>query len=97
MESLDEIDAINHKRSVIERKLDELRGELRELEVEYARAEAGASLPTEPGWYITADDTPARLEEDGTWHDGWGNGGPDYSPAWHPLPLKRLLPQEETE
>ncbi|WP_126893532.1 hypothetical protein [Microbacterium sp. HSID17254] len=94
---MDELSAIDLKRSVILRKLEEMRGELKELEAERDRLCDGVDLPTEPGWYLTADETPARLSEDGTWDDGWGNSGPDYGPAWHPQPLKRLIVATESE
>lgn len=94
---MDEISHIDMKRSAILRKLEDLKGELKELEAERQRLHSGINLPAEPGWYLTAEDTPARLGEDGTWDDGWGNSGPDYSPAWHPLPLTRLLPKENED
>lgn len=94
---LDEIGAVDMKRSAVIHKIKELRGELKHLDAEKERISAGADLPTEPGWYVTADDTPARLGEDGVWDDGWGNSGPDYTPAWHPLPLTRLVPKENPD
>lgn len=92
---LDEIATIDMKRTAVIRKIEELHGELKELDAEKERLCAGVDLPTEPGWYVTAGDTPARLSENGIWDDGWGNSGPDYGPAWHPLPLTRLNPEEK--
>lgn len=91
-DAMDEIAKIDSARSAVIQKIAELHGELKELNFEKERLCAGVELPTEPGWYVTADDTPARLGDDGVWDDGWGNSGPDYGPAWHPLPLTRLTP-----
>lgn len=89
------IDSLNTKLSRAHRRRAEIDGEIEHLNFEITTLEAGADLPKEPGWYLTADDTPARLDEDGNWDDGWGNSGPDYGPAWWPLPLRRMHVTEE--
>lgn len=91
------IDAIDTKRATVIRKIEKLHAELKGLDFEKQQLYVGGDLPTEPGWYLTAENTPARLDEHGTWDDGWGNSGPDYGPAWHPLPLTRLVPKENPD
>jgi hypothetical protein len=93
--AVERIDRLNIQLASALRRRDSLDADIKQIQYEIAEIERGQDLPTEPGWYLTAENTPAHLDEDGTWDDGWGNSGPDYGPAWHPLPLRRLVPAAE--
>lgn len=70
----------------------EISQEIRELEYEIrvARAEE-LGMPQEDRWYLDSLGQIA-CRENGEWHDGWGNSGPDYE--FFTPPMKRLVVEE---
>ncbi len=81
------IEKLLDKRHQIAQQVNALQGQLREIDYQISLLEQ-ESWPEKDGWYLDANDTIAR-RENGVWHDGWGNYGPDYD-TWTP-PFTRLV------
>lgn len=87
----EELEAMVERADELSAQINELHKAKRDLDYRISVAQAEADgMPQEDGWYLDSGGQIAR-REDGVWHDGWGNRGPDY--GHYSPPLTRLVPE----